>query len=148
VIPQGCTVGGQLFESRSGQLFGYRKHIVQYVERRKTITPLKSSLIALFNDIKTKNVYALQALNALLSENNPHTQIDTLRWDYAAFIQTIISTLQGFQENVVGLLVSIDPSDREGKEAFRAFNYGLTEEEKEMRRQAAALYKAHQEDSK
>ena len=25
MIPQGCTVGGQLFESRSGQLFGYRK---------------------------------------------------------------------------------------------------------------------------
>jgi len=125
-------------------LISFAWNIVQYVERRKIVIPLKSSLIALFNDVKTKHLHAYQALNMLLSDNNPHTDIATLRWDYAAFIQTVTNNLQGFQEIVVGLLVSVDPYDREGKEAFRAFSYGLTEDEKELRRQAT-LYRSQQE---
>ncbi|MGI6614985.1 MAG: hypothetical protein ACOX30_03015 [Dethiobacteria bacterium] len=102
--------------------FGW--NIVQYVERRKIVVPLKSSLIALFNDVKTKHLHAFQALNMLLADNNPHTDIDTLRWDYTAFIQTVTSYLQGFQEIVVGLLVSVDPYDREGKKPFARLAMG------------------------
>ena len=110
-------------------------NIVQYVEKRKSIIPLKSAMIGLFNDIKAKSLHAYQTQNTIFSPNNPHEDIKTLRWEYAAFTQTMISNFQGFQENVVGLLVSIDPSDKDGNAAFRAATYGLTDEEKEMRHQ-------------
>lgn len=110
-------------------------NIVQWVEKRKLILPLKSALIGLFNDIKAKSLHAYQTRNIIFSPQNPHKDIKTLQWEYAAFTQTMISNLQGFQETVVGLLISVDPSDREGKEAFRAANYGLTPEDIEFRRQ-------------
>jgi hypothetical protein len=92
-------------------------------------------MIGLFNDIKAKTLHAYNTQNTILAPNNPHKDIKTLQWEYFAFTQTMISNFLGFQENVVGLLVSIDPSDKEGKEAFRASNYGLTNEEKELHRQ-------------
>jgi hypothetical protein len=110
-------------------------NIVQHVGKRKSIGPLKSQMIGLFNDIKAKSQYAYQTQKTIFSPNNPHKDIKTLQWEYAAFTQTMISNFQGFQENVVGLLVSINPSDKEGNEAFRAANYGLTDEEKELRHQ-------------
>ena len=115
-------------------------NIVQYMDRKKTFLPMKSSLIALFNDIKAKTLHAYQTQNVLFAPNNPHKDIETLRWDYASFTQMMINDLQGFQEIVVGLLVSLDHLDREGKEAFRAANYGLTPEEQELRRLSTAKY--------
>ncbi len=112
-------------------------NIVQWVEKRKSILPLKSALIGLFNDIKAKSLHAYQTQNIIFAPQNPHKDITTLKWDYAAFTQTMFNNLQGFQEIVVSLLVSIDPSDREGKESFRAANYGLTPEDIELRRQYA-----------
>lgn len=50
-----------------------------------------------------------------------------------------------FQEIVVGLLVSIDPSDRKGDEAFGAANYGLTSEELELLRQYATKFAQQQQ---
>ena len=102
-------------------------NIVQFVEKRKKITPLKSAMTALFNDIKAKSLYAYQTYSTIFSPNNPHEDIKTLQWEYAAFTQTMISNFQGLQENVVGLLVSIDPSDKEGNASFRAANYVLTD---------------------
>jgi len=111
-------------------------NIVQYVESRKSFRPLKSNLTALFNDIKGKALFAHQAQNVLFSQNNPHSTYETLRWEYALFCQAMITSFQGLQESVVGILVAVDPKDREGKEAFRAATYGLTAEETEFRKRS------------
>lgn len=108
-------------------------NVVQYIERRRMFRPVKSNLIALFNDAKGKALFAYQIQNTLFSGNNPHQDIETLRWEYAHFCQAMISSLQGLQESIIGVLVAVDPSDREGLEAFRASNYGLTDEEKNLR---------------
>lgn len=109
-------------------------NIVQYVQARNAFRPLKSNLIALFNDIKSKGLLAYHAQNVLFSQQNPHETIQTLRWEYALFCQSMITAFQGLQESVVGILVAVDPTDREGKEAFRAATYGLTEEEANIRK--------------
>ncbi len=117
-------------------------NIAQLIWYRRSMQPLKSGLIALFNDIKQKGLHAWQTQNMLMNPQNPHTDIQTLYWDYYAFTQTMMNHLLGFQETVVGLLVTVDPTDREGKETFRASNYGLTPEDKEFRRLFAAQQKA------
>lgn len=109
-------------------------NIVQFVESRKSFRPLKSNLIALFNDIKAKGVLPYQTQNVLFAPRNPHQSIETLRWEYALFCQCMITAFQGLQESVVGILVAVDPSDREGREAFRAGTYGLTAEEAAIRK--------------
>ena len=109
-------------------------NIWQFVERKKTFIPLKSMLTALFNDIKIKSLHTYQVQSLLFSADNPHEDIKTLKWDYFAYTNTAMQNLQGFQEIVVGLLVTLDPSDKEGNQAFKASDYGLKPEEKEMRK--------------
>jgi hypothetical protein len=41
----------------------------------------------------------------------------------------------GFQEAIVGILVTLNPNDKEGHQAFRATDYGLTAEEKQWRKE-------------
>lgn len=103
-----------------------------YRDRKYILKPISSSLIAIFNDIKNKTLHAFIEQGALGNPKNPHT-IDTLKWQSASFAQAMITYLQGLQEAVVGVLVTLNPKDKEGKEVFRASDYGLTEEEKKNR---------------
>ncbi len=109
--------------------------MIWWRDKKNVQRPLSNSLLALFNDIKAKstNVYATQKL--LWHSKNPHSDIQTLRWEYHNTLQAVHAYLSGFQEAVVGLLVSLNPEDREGQEAFRASEYGLTEAEKEQKAQ-------------
>ena len=100
-------------------------------------TPLSNGLIALFNDIKQKSLNAFLTQQRLFNIQNPHKEIGTLKWDYVQFAQSMMDNLRGFQESVVGLIVTLNPQDKEGKMAFRASGYGLTEEEKELNRDRA-----------
>ncbi len=97
-------------------------------------TPLTNSLIALFNDVKSKstNVYAIQ--NLILHKLNPHKDISTIKWEYYQFCQTTIAHLIGFQESLVGVLATLNPKDKTGEQAFRAGDYGLTQEEKDFKK--------------
>ena len=119
-------------------LISFGLNIWQYVERKKTVLPLKSLLTALFNDIKAKSTHTYGVRQLLYSDVNPHHELETLRWDYHAFTNAVLHNYQGFQEIVVGLLVSLDPSDKDGKEAFKAFDYGLSDQEKEQRKKFLA----------
>jgi hypothetical protein len=89
--------------------------------------------VALFNDIKLKSTNVYLAQQVLFSQNNPHSDVATLRWEYAAFTQNVLAYLQGFQEAVVGILASTNPDDKDGARAFRASDYGLTSQERELR---------------
>ena len=57
-------------------------------------------------------------------------------------MQNVLGFFQGIQEQVVGVLVSLRPEDKEGKLAFRAADYGLTEQDKELRKQIYEQNKA------
>jgi hypothetical protein len=109
--------------------------MIWWRDQKKFYRPLSSSLIGLFNDIKTKITHAFATQNLLFSAKNPHKELETLRWEYAAFTNTVINYLNGFQEIVVSILATLNPSDKEGKEAFRASDFGLTEEEKQQRKE-------------
>lgn len=106
-------------------------------KERALITPLTNTLIGLFNDIKSKITNVYQNQNILFSPQNPHVDISTLRWEYGQYTQSIITYMLGFQEALVGALVSLNPKDKEGKLAFKASDYGLTPEEKEQRKRIA-----------
>ena len=69
-------------------------------DRRNFKEPISNALRGLFNDIKAKVNHAYTTQNMLFSPTNPHKDVDTLRWDYAAFTQTVLSELQGFQEQL------------------------------------------------
>jgi len=114
-----------------GNLFQF---MIWWRDKKKFYNPVFSALVALFNDIKSKtnNVYIRQQL--LYNTKNPHEKLETLKWEFYEFTSAVIGYLQGFQETVVGVLVTLNPEDKEGKESFSAANYGLTEEEKNLRK--------------
>ena len=113
-----------------GNLFQF---MIWWRDKKKLYIPMQSALVALFNDIKSKinNAYLVQQL--LFSPQNPHKDLATLKWKYYEFTMGVIGCLQGFQEAVVGVLVKLNPEDRDGRAAFRASDYGLTEQEKKLR---------------
>lgn len=110
-------------------------NILQWKERKASKEPLSNSLVSIFNDIKSKSNNIYFVYSALFSENNPHKDIETMRWEYGLFAQSVLGYFQGFQEQLVGVLVSLKPEDKDGQQAFRAADYGLTEKEKDLREQ-------------
>jgi hypothetical protein len=113
--------------------FNFFQFAVWWRDRKNLYQPISNNLVGLFNDIKAKTAYAYTKQQLHYSKTNPHKEINTLRWEFADFNQTVISYLQGFQESVVALILSLNPKDRLGFQAFRATEYGLTDEEKKMR---------------
>jgi len=105
-------------------------------DQKNIFRPMSNALIALFNDIKLKGINVYLAQQVLFRENNPHTDIATLRWEYAAFTQTVIAYMQGFQEALVGILATMNPDDPDGARVFRASDYGLTADERELKRRS------------
>jgi len=103
-------------------------------EKAALRAPLSNSLIALFNDVKSKTTSVFETQQVLFSKQNPHKEIDTLRWEYFQFTKNVINFLSGFQESLIGALVTLNPEDKEGEKVFKAADYGLTEQEKELRR--------------
>jgi len=103
-------------------------------DQKTLFRPLSNALIALFNDIKLKATNVYLAQQVLHHQSNPHKDIATLRWEYSTFTQNVIANLQGFQESLVGILATLNPDDRDGTRVFRAAEYGLTPEDRELRR--------------
>ena len=113
-------------------------------ERAALRAPLSNGLIALFNDVKSKIMSVFETEQVLFSKENPHKEIDTLRWEYFQFTKNVINFLNGFQEGLAGALVTLNPADKEGEKVFKAAEYGLTESEKEIRRGYMERFKDQQ----
>jgi hypothetical protein len=103
-------------------------------EKAALQAPLSNSLIALFNDVKSKTTKVFETQEFLFHKQNPHKEIETLRWEYFQFTKNVMNFLNGFQESLVGILVTLNPEDKQGEKAFKAADYGLTEQEKELKR--------------
>ena len=104
--------------------------LIDHRQRRKETKPVRDSLISLFNDVKAKSLLCFTKQNILFNPNNPHKDVETLRWDFGDFLYTLIQSLQGFQEHIVGALKALEVDE---KEVFKAADFGLTAEEKEMK---------------
>jgi len=115
--------------------FNLYQFMIAQRDKKALHNPLTNSLVALFNNIKgeTNMVYVSQ--NGLFNAQNPHQKLETLKWEYWQLLQGIITSLSGFQEAVVGMLVTFNPADKTGDLAFRATDYGLTEFEKQGRKE-------------
>jgi hypothetical protein len=119
-------------------------NIMQWRDRRNLRLPISNSLLALFNDVKNKGNHVSLVQQLLDSPAFPHENLQTLRSEYAHFTQTVMNYLWGFQEAIVGVLVTLNPGDKEGRQAFRATDYGLTEDEKQWRRELIERLRAQQ----
>jgi hypothetical protein len=108
-------------------LFG---NLIQYFNRRRENKPLRHVLVGLLNDVKTKSVLCYTEQNLLFNPKNPHTQIDTLRWEFGGFLFSIIQALQGFQEHIVGSLKALNVKENE---IVKAIDFGLSNQEKEAK---------------
>lgn len=117
-------------------------NLLQWREAKAWKDPLSNALVGMFNDIKSKTNAVYFAYNALFNPNNPHTDVNTLRWEYGLILQNLLNSFQGLHEQVVSVLVSLRPDDKEGKLSFRAGDYGLTHQEKELRQQHFEQFKA------
>ena len=114
---------------------------------------IKSQLVGLFNDIKSKLTIVYLVLLLLDKPKNPRKDLETLRWEYYLFTFTVIGYLNGFQEIVRRTLSTIRPEDKTGEAAFKAADYRLTETERKIRdeyfrkyvTQAADITKTQQE---
>ena len=117
-------------------------NIIQWREGRAAREPLCNALVGTFNEVKSRANYISFAYNALFHENNPHADVATLRWEHGHFLQSEWSALLGVQEQLVSVLVSLRPDDKDGRMVFRASDYGLTEQDKEIRAMNYENYKA------
>lgn len=102
-------------------------------EKAALKAPLSNTLIALFNDIKSKSITVHETQQFLFHKENPHKDLRTLRWEFLQFTKTIKNYLSGFQETLVGTLVTLNPEDKQGEIVFKAADYGLTEQDKEVK---------------
>ena len=116
-------------------------NIIQWREGKAAKDPLSNALVGTFNEIKSRTNYVYFAYNALFNPNNPHKDVQTFRWELGLLLQSEINALEGFQEQLVSVLVSLRPDDKTGALAFRARDYGLTESDKEIRRLNLEQYK-------
>ena len=108
--------------------------MIWWRDQNNRFRPLSNSLVALFNDVKAKSLHCYYIQNTLRNPKNPHTDLSTLRWEFISYTQTMIAALQGFQESVVGLLATLNPNDKDGTNVFRSSDYGLTEQERELKK--------------
>jgi len=119
-------------------------NIMQWRDRRNLKLPISNSLLAMFNDVKNKGNHVSLVQQLLYSPAFPHKDLQTLKFEYAHFTQTVMNYLWGFQEAIVGILVTLNPNDKEGHQAFRATDYGLTADEKQWRKEWIERLRAQQ----
>ena len=73
-------------------------NIIQYQKARLITKPIYNGMLGLFNDIKSKILTCYQKQNILFLANNPHKDIETLRWNFNEFAQQVIGYLEGFKK--------------------------------------------------
>lgn len=116
-------------------------NVLQWREGRAAKEPLSNALVGTFNEVKSRANYVHFAYGALFNPSNPHQTVDTLRWEFGHFLQSELNALEGIQEQLVSVLVSLRPDDKNGTRAFRARDFGLTEADKQIRQINFERYK-------
>ena len=108
-------------------------NLYQYVKTQSVNRPLLNHLVGVFNDIKSKQQACwVVERNSLACPESSQGRRDS-PVGVRGFAMMLTGSFQQLQEAVVAAIVTLDPSDPVGNRAFRAQEYGLTGEERDMR---------------
>lgn len=120
-----------------GNLYQYMQ--LQSVKEELRI-PIYNSIVGLFMDIKTKMKNAMMRQQHLVNPNNPHTVIDTLKWEYQIFALDVVNWMQGFHDELTGIISTLNPGDKKGEKIIKSGEFGLDDNEKETRNLVSQIY--------
>lgn len=103
--------------------------VIQGQKKKSLYKPIKNDLVALFNAIKSKQIYYYTRQKTL--ESGIYSGSDNqVKNDFSMFIQGLIVDFEGIKEHLVAALNTMDISARE---IFKAADFGLTDEDKRQR---------------
>jgi hypothetical protein len=111
--------------------FGF--NLWQLFRDKYKYTPLRNSLIGLFNDLKSRQARSYQ-LQPLIVSPPVELSLDAVRFEFYDFVQENIQGLEQLREHVVAGIYTLDP-EASTQEVFRASEFGLTEGEKAFRQE-------------
>jgi hypothetical protein len=97
-------------------------------------TPLKDSLIGLFNDLKGRQLRAYQRQHLITSKASMSLPAEAIRLGFYDFVQETTQSLEQLREHVVASIHVLDP-DASTQQVFRAAEFGLTEQERQFRQE-------------
>jgi len=123
--------------SMAGNLYQFMQVKNLKEELRK---PVYNSIVGLFMDIKTKMKNAALKQIYLAHKDNPHTEINTLKWEYRLFTLDVVNWMQGFQDELTGIIGTLNPKDKTGADIIKAQEFGQDEIEIATRRLTAQIY--------
>lgn len=107
-------------------------NIIQFQTKRTIFKPTYNGLIGLLNDVKNRSMHCYGKQNILFAKDNPHKDIETLKWDFWEFAREVIGYLDGFREHIVAILKTMNPNE---DQIFKAADFALTEEDKKIRKE-------------
>lgn len=92
-------------------------------------SPLKFSLIGLFNDVKGRELRAYNRQNLILSPAGSSLPLEAVRLEFFDYVQESIQSLQQLREHVVAAIYTLD-QEGSAQQVFRAADFGLTDQER------------------
>lgn len=101
-------------------------NLLQIERDNQTYGPLRASLIALFNDLKARQLRATQR-QQLLRQQKPD-EAGTLHLQFYDYTMESVSSYEQIKEHVVGAIHTLDP-EISSAHIFTAANFGMTPEE-------------------
>ena len=110
--------------------------------RKEKFIPIYNGLIGLFNDIKLKISKYYLKQNLIYSPKNPYKEMEALRWNFYEFTIEAISHLDSLRESVVPIIKSIDENE---DRIFKGADFGLTVEEKRLKKLSYEKWEKDQE---
>jgi hypothetical protein len=95
-------------------------------------TPLRDSMIGLFNDLKSRQLRAYQRQLLITTEAGMELSLDAVRLEFYDYLQETNQGLEQLREHVVAAIHTLD-EDASTQQVFRASEFGLTDQEKTLR---------------
>lgn len=99
-------------------------NVIQWRESRAMLLPIRNPLIALFNELKTRQQRVWSKQRRINEQTTPIEFYD--------FAEEVIQGFEQLREHVISLIETVSPEMRD-EDFFRASTRGLTTDEKESR---------------
>ena len=106
----------------------------QLSRERFKYEPLKNSLIAVFNDLKAKQLRAHNRQQLLLSASSQKSTLEATQREFFDFTAEMNLAFEQLKEHTVGAIHTLDASVS-SSDVFRAANFGMTEDELRQRKE-------------
>lgn len=107
----------------------------QLVRDRYKYAPLTNSLIGLSNDLKGRGLRAHQRQLVITSSEGMKLSVEAVRLEFYDFVGETFQNMEQLREHVVAAIKTLKP-DITNEQVFRAAEFGLNEQELELRRES------------